>query len=271
MTVVAAIVTRHCTAHASDSFLTQAIGGDLKVVESQATKLVRVERHRGVIAYWGLARHPQGWDALRWLRAEVGSAQAHASPQAFADHLALSLNTRFQGLAVPKPVHRGFGLHFSAYEFVDGHWIPELFAIRNWGDLSYTTIHPDGFRVTRETYGHVVGTQERSALDAAPERRLAVHRALHDSPLLLAYCNGDPGLFMPLAGAVLNTFLELSKRRQAHETTSPRAHLALVSRPIEVVSGLIRDFSPPRARAIGGRTHGVAVTPGGIYHSPSGD
>src|SRR4030095_15422711 len=208
---VAAIVTRHCTAHASDSFLTEASAGALRVVESRASKLVRVEAWRGIISYWGLAR-AGGWHTLDWLKGESTRAHSHSSPQAFAEHLADQLTLALKPLRVGSPAHRGLGIHFTAYEHIDGHWVPELFAIRNWVAPDYATISTHGFTVTRETYGAVRQTTERSPLDGTRERRLLVHEALRHAPLMLRFCNGDPDLFMPIAHTVLSSFLEMSRR-----------------------------------------------------------
>lgn len=51
MTVVATITTRHCTAHASDSFITLETATGSEIVEDQAPKVIRVEKWRGALAY----------------------------------------------------------------------------------------------------------------------------------------------------------------------------------------------------------------------------
>jgi hypothetical protein len=50
---------------------------------------------------------------------------------------------------------RGLGLHFTAYEHIDGYWIPELFQLRNWTDESYSQVRTSGFEVRRESFGSV--------------------------------------------------------------------------------------------------------------------
>jgi hypothetical protein len=48
MTVISAIITRHCTAHASDSFITVPLAdGKREVVKDRQSKLVRVDCCKG--------------------------------------------------------------------------------------------------------------------------------------------------------------------------------------------------------------------------------
>lgn len=110
MTVVATIVTRHHTAHASDSLLTVARPvGIVEVVEDEAPKLVRVPAWRGIIGYWGLAQHDPDWNTLQWLRAKAGLAHQHASAAGFARHLSESLTVALQGRVFAVARDRGLG------------------------------------------------------------------------------------------------------------------------------------------------------------------
>lgn len=168
-------------------------------------------------------------------------------------------------------MRRGLGIHFTAYEYIDNQWIPELFLISNYEDETYRVVRSDGFRVTRETYGTISNTRERSREDGKKQRRLAVQAALADSPLMLQYCNGDPVIYLPLAQAVLSSFMQLSGRGILKDRDSPDAHRAIVSRPVDLVSRLMRDFVRKESRNIGGKIHNLSITPGGTFASTSGD
>ena len=88
---------------------------------------------------------------------------------------------------------------------------------------------------------------------------------------MLQYCNGDPGLFMPIAQTVLSSFIELSRRGILENRDSMATHLAMVGRPVELMSRLLRDFARKDRRHVGGRTHCLAISPRGIYESVTGD
>ncbi len=74
MTVITALITRRCTVHASDSFVTEAReDGSLEVKESRKTKLVRISDFRSAMAYWGLATYGK-WSTLDWLEQKANKA-----------------------------------------------------------------------------------------------------------------------------------------------------------------------------------------------------
>jgi hypothetical protein len=271
MTVVAAIMTRHCTAHASDSLLTRVRSGNLEVVDDKARKLVRVPAWRGVIAYWGFARDETGWSTFKWLADESKRAAKHNSPQAFAQHLADQLTSELASHPFARAPDGGLGIHFTAYERVSGYWVPELFLVSNWVDASYTAVRSKGFSMTRETYATLRGLQDRSPEHGEERQRLEVHAALHQQPLLLRYVNGDPVLFNPIANAVLECFTAMRSRGELNNAESVQTHLALVRRPVELVGRLVSDFAAPGQRRVGGRPHDLAVSPGGVSESTTGD
>jgi hypothetical protein len=271
MTVVATIITKHCVAHATDSLITHRNpDGRRTVVETRASKLVRVGAFSGAISYWGLARHGSDWDTHKWLTDQAGKAASHPSASAFAEHLASALTNTLRARRFRTPPEGGLGLHFSAYERVGDYWVPELFQIRNWVDESYRQVRPDGFEVRRETYGSILGTPDRSAEDGLPARRMEVHSRLQ-SDVLLRFVNGDPNLFNPLANALLGVFTQLYARGEIKHGNMDKTHLALVRRPVEVLSHLLTDLVPKDKRLIGGKPHDLAVRPGRRYHSTTGD
>lgn len=212
MTVIATIITKHFTAHASDSFITSRTAkGTSKVHESQETKIVSVPALRGAISYCGLAACPPDWSTLKWLRKRAAAAKG-SSAEDFARSLARELTTEIRSRHRGRPLDRGFGIcmHFSAYEYIANCWIPELFHVKNWGQGPHEVL--DAFVVTRETYGICKGLSDRSEADRGVDRRLCVHNALQDGALFM-FNNGDPVLFNPIASTVINAMNEIRARR----------------------------------------------------------
>jgi hypothetical protein len=271
MTVVSAIITSHCTAHASDSFLTSVEpGGECRILEGQQTKLVRVEAWRGALAYWGLARHSDGWSTLDWLRTQASQARKLSSAEAFARQLASDLSAELRKHVFRRDADKGLGIHFTGYEQVQNYWVPELFHIRNWTDLSYTAVNPAGVVATRETYAILKELPDRPDSHRDPACRLEVRDALQNG-IMFYFNNGDPTLFNPIANAIFESFRELQTRRQVRDPKDLKTHLALVRRPIETVSRILVDLAKKGYRRIGGRPHDLAIRPSGIAVSTTGD
>ena len=160
-------------------------------------------------------------------------------------------------------------MHFSAYERIDGYWVPELFHIRNWEKETYSAVQ-EGIIVTRETYGASQGTRDRSEADGDPVQRLVVHKALQDG-LMFIFNNGDPLLFNPFASSVFSAMQEIRRRGYLRNPSDAQTHLALVRRPIEIVSRLLSDFAQKGMRVVGGKAHDLAIAPTGDVESTTGD
>jgi hypothetical protein len=227
------------------------------------------------MGYWGLAWLDDGWGTFQWLRDRAEGVGSTDSPAAFAEACAAQLTTELSRRKFANPRHSGLGIHFTAYEYIDGYWIPELFVLSRWTDATYRDVLPDfRFRVTRETYATLRGIDPpdgRSSEVGQAAFRREVHAALHDAPLMFRFSNGDPALFNPIANCVLDTFAQLSSRGQLREPSSVETHLSIARRPVEIVSRLLADFAAPATRLIGGKPHDLAVTFGGIYQSTTGD
>src|SRR5690348_3472724 len=107
MTVVSAVITKHCTAHATDSLLTVLkADGKWEIVEDEEPKLSYVKHRRGVMTFWGLALCGQ-WSTLDWLRKQVEGANKYGSAEEFASGVATDLNAALGKLHLQKPVDRG--------------------------------------------------------------------------------------------------------------------------------------------------------------------
>jgi hypothetical protein len=272
MTVIATLITKHWTVHATDSLITvRNADGSYKIEEQERTKIVRVEAFDGIISYWGLAWDGSGsWNTLEWLTEQCRSAFKYKTPAEFAEHLAQRLTeeiSRVQGLPTQD---RGLGLHFTAYEYVDGLYVPELFLIRNFLDESYKTLRPNGFESIRRTYPTLFSTSNQQSMEGAAESRKAIHTALQNNSLI-RFVNGDPELYVPLANAVFEVFIKMQARKWIKDYSSAAMHRCIARTPIEMTSRLIGGIAPDGVRVVGGTIHDLAVKPGRIYDSSSGD
>lgn len=267
MTAISTLISRHFTAHASDSFVTERRNDAWEVVESEKTKLVRVQHWRGAFAFWGLATYGQ-WSTLDWLQDYAQRAAGSQSPEDFANAVATSLEQELSKLPLSGR-EKGIGIHFTAYEYMNGYWMPELFLISNWADIPYTSLRTTGVGASRETY-HTLMDVPSSPEHKGLEFRLDVHRALQ-SERIFWYNNGDPELYNPVADSIKGTISTLGKRGTLSQLASKEAHCDLARRPIEVISDLLGDFSRAGTRLIGGKPHDLCVSPGGNYWSSTGD
>ena len=140
MSVVSAAISKVCTAHASDSFITERkADGTYHVRESKQSKIVQVPRFRGAMAYWGLAQFDAPrWSTRKWLAERAQQTGKSSGPEKFAKDLAGDLTAELLKLKLTGSTG-GIGIHFTAYESINGYWIPELFLISNWAD-TYTEL-----------------------------------------------------------------------------------------------------------------------------------
>lgn len=269
MTVISTLVTTHCTVHASDSLLSiRQLDGTYKYVEWQCPKIVKVEKWRGAASYWGLAKaSTYKWCTYDWLRDMASQAAVHSSPERFADAVARDLNRTLSRLS--EPAHTGIGIHFTAYERIEGYWIPELFLITNFTDPSYRCLNPDGVRVSRETY-HQLTNEDPLPEHREDEYRLRVHNALKNG-LIFNYNNGDPEMFNPVADAMFNALRIARTRGKLRDLSDIKTCIAIARTPVAVISDLQRDFFQTNTRIVGGKVHDLAVTPTGSYQSNTGD
>jgi hypothetical protein len=271
MTVVSAIISKVCTAHASDSFITQReIDGSYKVIESRRSKIIRVRHWRGAMAYWGLAQfNARRWATLKWLNDRARKAARFSSPEEFAKSLAMDLTREISLLNLGSPTAGGIGIHFTAYERINGYWIPELFLISNWLDASYRSLRPEGMGLTRETF-HGVSGEPPDERHREPNYRLKVHAFLHEGNII-GFNNGDPVLYNPAANALFSMFQEFGVRGKLAGRDEVRTWTALARRPVEIVCKAQRDFCPRGQRLVGGKPHDLAITQNGEYSSDTGD
>jgi len=271
MTVISTVISRHCVAHATDSLITLHAGQpEYKVSDETSPKLVCVRRWAGVMSYFGLAAHGS-WLTLDFLRAEAGNATRFSRPEEFACHVASELNAMLSTRRFQTELDKGIGVHFTAYEDVEGYRIPELFHITNFDGTGYDRLLPGGVRVTRETYAtSPVWDGSDRERHSEPRYRLAV-KSLLDTGFMYMYNNGDPRLFNTAANAIGTMLAEASGRGALEPPTSTDAHRQLVGMPVKLVSAIQLEFFRQEYRVVGGKPHNLSVTPNGLYESDSGD
>lgn len=267
MTVIATLITKHWTVHATDSLITERQHDktyDIK--ERQKPKMVRVDAFDGAISYWGLAWDSLGqWNTYEWLIKQASSASRFTTASEFAQHLAQNLSYEIERLSTVEKSLRGLGLHFTAYEFVEGVYVPELFLIRNFLDDECKSVRTGGFEVRRCTCGPAT-----EPLEGSVEIRKAIHTALQNNALF-RFVNGDPGLYIPLANAVFEAFITMQQRGWVDDYASAEMHCCIARAPIEALNRLLGGIARPGVRIVGGKPHDLAVKPGRIYKSTSGD
>lgn len=272
MTVISTIISRYCTAHATDSLVTQEQNdGSYKILDQETTKILCVRRWAGIMAYCGLSTKPEyGWSTLDWLSTRVSQAKQFTAPEDFANDLKDCLSQELAKMTFRKPIEQGIGIHFTAYERVDGYLIPELFAISNFKDTSYQELHPDGIRVTRETYGVAFQTDDRGPQYAQSRYRRDVHKFLQSNNVLI-YNNGDPWMFNSAAGAIGNLFEIARQRKVLRAPSDAKAHRDIVVWPIQLVSKVQRHFVIEGHQKVGGKLHNLSVTQNGEYETDTGE
>lgn len=273
MTVISTVITQYCTVHASDSLITELQkDGSHKPTEWERSKIVAVPKWRGAMGYWGLAKYDAyKWSTFDWLQERANGAGQYSSAEEFAQRLKEQLSEEIAKMRFVKPSDAGIGIHFTAYEYLDNYWIPELFLISSFADTTYSFLHPDGVRLSRETYHHTVRDVGPSPDHREARYRLQVHQYLHELGHMLMYNNGDPIMFNTAAPAILGMFRELGRRGILDRSERVKTYLAIARRPIEVVSEAQHDFCKKGTRLIGGKPHDLAITPGGEYTSTTGD
>jgi hypothetical protein len=245
--------------------------GTYTAIETAETKIVCVRPWAGIMTYFGLASVKEiGWSTLRWLRVQAGQAANFGSPEEFANHVARTLQHELSRMTLRNPISKGIGIHFTAYENIDGYLIPELFAITNFFSTTYQELLPAGARVTRETYGVVASVNERPPEHRLPQYRHQV-RTFLDRNHNLVYNNGDPSMFNTAFQAIGNLISLAAQRHALVPIEDTKEHRALAYWPIEIVASTQRRFFKAGFRMVGGKPHNLSVTPEGIYESDTGD
>lgn len=268
MTVISAIITKHCTAIASDSLITVAQpDGTKKPVEWKKSKIIRIPAFRGSASYWGLAEYGH-WNTYDWLKKQCDGASKFKTFELFAKALKDSLGTELKKIPFATQTDGGIGIHLTGYENIETYWIPELFLCSNFTDISYSKVGNIG--LSRETY-HILSGDTLDEKHKEQQCRFSVRDYLSNNSGILIFNNGDPKMFSPTAGNFLNLMRTLTERGLTKDMADIELVRSLVRRPIEIVAKAQQDFCREDMRIVGGQIHDLVIKPTGDYTSSSGD
>ncbi len=288
MTAITALITRKCTVHAADSLLTiQRDKNEYIPDDWKFQKIVKVEGELwGAMSFWGFAKAEfdgkEIWNTPNWLAKQAGQL-GKQKPEDFANKLAIDLQkeldqfTFLDETGKERPIAKGIGIHFTAYEFIQGFWIPELFLITNWNSLTYTSIDPKKVSASRETYSILERAMNNGVMTTDPrihgaeQFRLCVHQYLNASESnWLIFNNGDPLMFNNFANGVHNNYQLVSSRGALKDAGSASTYRKLAALPITMIANTQTSLCAENKQLVGGRTHNLSIEPGKCYDSDSG-
>jgi hypothetical protein len=289
MTVISTVISHYCTAHATDSFITPRLKrGDKNKRESddQQAKMVRVEHWHGIMSFFGLAGVKRSvddpeylWSTLSWMQEKANRAHTYSSPEEFAQGITSELNQIIDRTTPnpDEPLAKGIGIHFTAYEFINGYWTPELFFISNFThDVERPALYSDGVHCSRQTFNVIKQIESGVGVASQPEHRDAIYRQyVHDylaKGHMLIFNNGDTQMFNPAVHAILTLLRVVTDRGLVNNPNDPTTYRRIAKRPIEIVSAVQYDFMQEEDRIVGGMPHDLSITQNTHeYASDSGD
>jgi hypothetical protein len=265
MTVISTIITNRGVIHATDSLITTFSSRGINApITWKGKKLITVPSFKGIMSYWGLARiDAQKWSTVNWLERQAHSSHSFPDPEAFAVHIANELDTEYKRLAIATDPRYGLGIHFTAYETIDGNFIPELFLISNWGDTSYTSIRTNGFGATRETCATAFNMRENIGHPDTTMRLMFFKWLNHGNYLI--FNNGDPILYNYSAKA-MNDMVKVLIDRKALRPPNKLSDFTNIARfPVEIVSYIQKKLCRRGKQIVGGKIRHLSVDPNGVY------
>ena len=274
MTVISSIINKHCTVHATDSLISiLKKNGKLQPIKYEQSKIVPVRAWKGALSYWGLAEHSKyNWSTFKWLKKKAGAANKNASAEDFAYKLAEELNDEISRMDFKKDISSGIGIHFTAYENIEGRWIPELFLIKNFENTNYNSVYPDGIRVFRNTFAAFCNMSEKEKKPnhrEVPIRNI-VYEVLH-AGRWLRFNNGDPIIFNLVAPSIFNMYQIFGQRGYLKDPTDIKTYHDMAHMFIKTISSAQQKFCHKDHRSVGGKPHVLAISPKGEYYSDTGD
>ncbi len=276
MTVIATLINKYCCAFATDSLITfvnkeayssEKINETFFKKEYIKPKIIPIRRFSGALAYYGLARINNSWSMFDWLTDQVRIANQCTTPVEFANHLQDAMSNVLKRFNFEPEYLKGMGIHFSAYEIINGLRIPELFVIRNINGTHYQELYPDGIRVYRSTYDEIPDEEQiPNNEQGAKECRMKVYDYLQSGGAFL-FNNGDPDMFMSCFQG-LRTLFTLANRRGILSTpNNTKAFRKIIEIPVRSIIQFHNDFITESQRKVGGKIHSVSITPNGQYES----
>lgn len=279
MTLISAIISIKGTAVSSDSVITvknQSNPDSVEQVEWEKPKLLRLDKFKGSISFWGGAvaevkyttqgaakKRELSWTLYDWL-VEKTKNISEDTLEAYVSRLTEELIYEYKKRNWS---NYGLGVHITGYEYINDTYIPELFLISNYTDTSYTELKELSY--SRETF-HTITNTSAAENHREADYRKSVHEYLLAGGLII-YNNGDPALFNPVFQGIWSSYQDSKKKDRVKDIFTLDDLISLVRRPIEVVAKFQSDFFKPDKILIGGKIHDLAVWRDGNYVSTSGD
>lgn len=264
MTAIATIISRYCSAHASDSLITSTKNHENS---AQDLKIIPVRRWRGAMSFWGTAKTGNDWTIQDFLGEQVKLAENCSAPQDFADMVSEALNR------IPAIINDGIGIHFTAYENHGDRTVPELFQITNLELMRDSTyrIHR-GVTFRRETYAQIEVSSDRISREhhGKIEYRMRVMQYLEEGGVFFFNNGSTKWVNLALTG-ILQAFDVAAKEGKLRPIKDTIDHRKLISWPVEQVIKLQNDFFLKHAQLVGGQLHNLSISPEGNYESDTDD
>ncbi|MCC6602226.1 MAG: hypothetical protein IT327_03390 [Anaerolineae bacterium] len=282
MTVITTVISKVCTAHATDSLITvKSNDGKREVLEREKSKVVCVRPWRGAMSCWGLGKIENQW-TIDWLHRKTAKANQFSSPEEFAAYIKDQLNNSLSRMRFGRPLEAGIGIHFTAYEYVDGYYIPELFQLTNFKDPSvgsssrYRELYQEGVIVRREAYENYANDNKNERdRPHRSEHRLPKHRhelrEFLNAGGILLFNNGDTFMFNAAISGILSMFNISRERKVLDLPEEPATFRKIALWPIDQVCKVQENFVIEGYRLVGGKRHNISITPQGEYESDTGD
>lgn len=278
MTVISTLLTKHCTVHCTDSFITarKPNGDGFDYIETQKSKIIAVEKYHGAMSYFHLALMPANkpqWNTFEFLEKQALSETKPATAEEFARNLKKELDKN--AIKYCKQANMGIGIHFTAYEEVNGYQIPEMFYISNISGIDLETGYykgfDDHFSLGRHSYFTMTGQRKPVAEEHRnPEFRLAVKAQL-DLGQLIWFNNGDPAIFNQTASGLATMSQILAARHMLNDRENPiKFYTQLALQPVKIVSKVQSEFCKENMAVVGGKCHQLTITPAGKYSCETG-
>lgn len=265
MTVISTVVTHLGVVHATDSLITTLTSDGVNTpVTWKGTKILKIQSMKGAMSFWGLARiDAKKWSIMNWLECKVHGSGSFSNPETFAVQIANELNNEYTRLGIASEPRYGLGIHFTAYENINGHFVPELFLISNLGDPLYSSIRAGGFGATRETSATAFNMRENIG-QTESILRLMFHKWLSQGNYLI-FNNGDPILYNYSAKAMNNMIKTLLGRNAFRPLNKLIEYVNIASFPVDTVAYIQRKLCRKGTQIIGGKTRHLSVDPNGVY------
>jgi hypothetical protein len=265
MTVISTVVTRLGIVHATDSLITTVTSGGVNTpVTWKGKKILKVQSMKGAMSFWGLARiDAKNWSTVNWLERQIHGSGSFSDSETFAVQIANELNNEYKRLGITSEPRCGLGIHFTVFENIIGHFVPELFLISNFADPSYSSVRTSGFGVTRETSATAFNMRENIG-QTDSILRLMFHKWL-DQGNYLMFNNGDPILYNHSAKAMNDMIKTLLNRNALRPLNKLSEYVNIASFPVDTVAYMQKKLCRKGTQIVGGKTRHLSVDPNGVY------